>query len=60
MAILLTGCGTKVIYEINNGCHIFERGFPSSKDTLKTLEWFENHNDIYRIFCEVENENYSI
>lgn len=52
--MLLSGCGTRVIYEVNNGCHIFEKGYPSVKDTKPTLLWFENHNDIYAHFCEVK------
>lgn len=47
----MSGCAQKVILDMNNGCHIFEMGFPSALDTVKTLEWFENHNDVYMEFC---------
>lgn len=55
--IILSGCSQRVIYEINNGCHLFEKGTGSVKDTRMTLLWLENHNDVYTRFCEVGNEN---
>ena len=52
MVILLNGCAQKVILEKTiDPCLIFEMGFPSEKDTLRTILWFENHNDIFKHFC---------
>lgn len=51
--VLLNACASRVIYEINNGCHIFDKGYPSYKDSLETLVWFENHNDVWEYFCGV-------
>lgn len=52
MVILLSGCAQRVISEKTiDPCLIFEMGFPSEKDTLLTILWFENHNDIFKYFC---------
>ena len=52
VAMLLTGCATKNTYgTMIDPCLIFEMGYGSEKDTVKTLLWLENHNDIYSHFC---------
>lgn len=53
MVISLTACTKRAILEIEgvNGCEVFEMGYPSRNDTIGTLKWFENHNDIYKVLC---------
>lgn len=57
IVVLLSGCSQKVIYEVNNGCHIFDVGSVSIKDTEITMLWMENHNDIYNYFCGVNSDS---
>lgn len=53
IATLLSGCALKATSEIRgvNGCEVFRMGYPSVNDTITTIRWFEDHNDIYKELC---------
>ena len=53
LAILMTGCATKVIYETNPDlCLLFDIHYVSENDTEKTKIQEENYNDLYQRVCK--------